>query len=238
MAGRGATASSEAAGVVLTVDRIDRIADAVLIARRARRIAAQSAWIGMALSAVAMAAAAFGLLPAAVGALLQEVIDLLAIGNALRVQVFRPPTGARIPPERMELLTRTAAEHEAVRPITDRIRSTADGLEQVDGADPLATVRELMVVLEGDLLPHELQEERELLPAMADTLGGMDPVGVLSRTHAEIERLVRRLRRIVDDPDLDPADAVQESRRTLYVLYGVLQLHNAQEDEGLFSLIE
>ena len=72
MAGRGATASSEAAGVVLTVDRIDRIADAVLIARRARRIAAQSAWIGMALSAVAMAAAAFGLLPAAVGALLRH----------------------------------------------------------------------------------------------------------------------------------------------------------------------
>jgi heavy metal translocating P-type ATPase len=238
MAGRGATASSEAAGVVLTVDRIDRIADAVLIARRARRIAAQSAWIGMILSAVAMAAAALGFLPAAVGALLQEVIDLLAIGNALRVQIFRPDTGARMPADRMELLTRTAAEHEAVRPITDRIRATADGLEEVDGADPLATVRELMVVLEGELLPHELQEERELLPAMADTLGGMDPVGVLSRTHAEIEHLVRRLRRIVDDPDLDSADAVLEARRTLYVLYGVLQLHNAQEDEGLFSLIE
>ena len=122
--------------MVLTVDRIDRIADAVLIARRARRIAAQSAWIGMALSAVAMAAAAFGLLPAAVGALLQEVIDPARHRQRTSGAGLPAPTGARIPPERMELLTRTAAEHEAVRPITDRIRSTADGLEQVDGADP------------------------------------------------------------------------------------------------------
>ncbi|MDQ1247802.1 MAG: hypothetical protein QG597_2173, partial [Actinomycetota bacterium] len=104
MAGRGATASSEAAGIVLTVDRIDRLADAIAIARRARRIAAQSAWLGMGLSAVAMLAAAFGLLPAAAGALLREVIDVLAIANALRVRMFRPPTAAAMPPARMELL--------------------------------------------------------------------------------------------------------------------------------------
>ena len=49
LAGRGATASSEAAGVVLTVDRIDRLGDAIAIARRACKIAAQSAWLGMGL---------------------------------------------------------------------------------------------------------------------------------------------------------------------------------------------
>ena len=236
LAGRGATASSEAAGVVLTVDRIDRLADAVVIARRARRIAAQSAWLGMGLSAVAMIAAAFGFLPAAAGALLQEIIDVLAIGNALRVQAVKPRAEVQMPPQRMALLARTAAEHEAVRPIADRIRATADALD--DGDDPLASVRELLVDLEGELLEHERHEEEELLPEMAHTLGGLDPVGVLSRTHAEIEHLVRRLRRIVSAPDLEASDAVAEARRTMYVLYGVLQLHNAQEDEGLYSLIE
>lgn len=238
LAGRGATASSEAAGVVLTVDRIDRLADAVVIARRAHRIAAQSAWLGMGLSGIAMIAAAFGLLPAAAGALLQEVIDLLAIGNALRVQAVRPRAEVSMPPHRMALLARTAQEHEAVRPIADRIRATADALDDGATDDPLATVRELLVDLEGELLVHERHEEEELLPEMARTLGGLDPVGVLSRTHAEIEHLVRRLRRIVSAPDLEAADAVAEARRTMYVLYGVLQLHNAQEDEGLYSLIE
>jgi iron-sulfur cluster repair protein YtfE (RIC family) len=106
----------------------------------------------------------------------------------------------------------------------------------------LTGVKELLVVLHEDLLPHEEREEAELLPAMADTLGGADPVGALSRTHAEIHHLVARLAKIVDtaqtDPDADPADSVREARRTLYSLYAVLRLHNAQEDEGLFSLIE
>jgi heavy metal translocating P-type ATPase len=237
MAGRGATASSEAAGIVLTVDRIDRLGDAIAIARRARRIAGQSAWLGMGLSAAAMVAAALGFLPAAVGALLQEVIDIAAIGNALRVQIFHPPALTRMPADRVSLLARIAAEHEALRPIVDDLRATADNLEEPDANNPLAPVRELLIRLEGELLPHEQHEEQELLPAMAQTLGGLDPIGALSRTHAEIAHQVHRLRRIVDTADLDPVDAVTDARRTLYVLYGVLRLHNAQEDEGLFSLI-
>ena len=237
MAGRGATASSEAAGIVLTVDRIDRLADAIAIARRARRIAGQSAWIGMGLSAVAMLAAALGFLPAAIGALLQEAIDVIAIGNALRVRMFRPPAITVISPADHELLTRIAADHDALRPIVDDIAKTADDLQDADPNDPLASVRALLTHLEGELLPHERQEERELLPAMALALGGNDPVGALSRTHAEIEHQVHRLRQLVDATDLEPEDAISDARRTLYVLFGVLRLHNAQEEEGLFSLI-
>ena len=62
LAARGATASSEAADVVLTVDRVDALADAILIAQRSRRIARQAAGMGMGLSLVAMMAAAGGLL--------------------------------------------------------------------------------------------------------------------------------------------------------------------------------
>ena len=56
LAGHGSTASSEVADVVLTTDRFDRLADAMDIARRSRRIAVQSAVTGMALSLVAMGA--------------------------------------------------------------------------------------------------------------------------------------------------------------------------------------
>ena len=62
MGARGATASSEAADVVLVVDRLDRVAEAMRIARRSRGIAVQSVLIGMGLSFVGMLFGAFGLL--------------------------------------------------------------------------------------------------------------------------------------------------------------------------------
>ncbi len=80
----GATISSETADAVITVDRIDRVADAIHAGRRALHIAHQSVLAGMGLSLVAMAVAGFGYLPPVAGALLQEGIDLAVILNALR----------------------------------------------------------------------------------------------------------------------------------------------------------
>jgi heavy metal translocating P-type ATPase len=84
MGARGASASSEAADVVLTVDRLDRLGEAMRIARRARGIALQSVLAGMALSLAGMLAAAAGYLPPVAGALFQEAIDVAVILNALR----------------------------------------------------------------------------------------------------------------------------------------------------------
>ena len=81
---RGATAASEAADVVLAVDRLDRLGEAAAIARRTRRIALESMVAGMGLSLAAMGFAAAGYLPAVWGAILQEVIDIVVILNALR----------------------------------------------------------------------------------------------------------------------------------------------------------
>jgi heavy metal translocating P-type ATPase len=80
----GATVSSETADAVITVDRVDRVADALHIGRRALYIARQSVLAGMGLSLAAMGAAALGYLPPVAGALFQEVIDLAVILNALR----------------------------------------------------------------------------------------------------------------------------------------------------------
>jgi cation transport ATPase len=70
--------------VVLLVDRLDPLADAMAIAQRSRRIALQSAVAGMGLSVLAMAIAALGYLPPVQGALLQEAIDVGVILNGLR----------------------------------------------------------------------------------------------------------------------------------------------------------
>jgi heavy metal translocating P-type ATPase len=84
MGAAGATVSSETADVVITVDRVDRVADAVHVGRRSVSIARQSVLWGMGLSVAAMGFAAAGLLPPVAGALLQEAIDLAVIINALR----------------------------------------------------------------------------------------------------------------------------------------------------------
>jgi heavy metal translocating P-type ATPase len=84
MGAAGATISSETADAVITVDRVDRVADAVHAGRRALFIARQSVLVGMGLSFAAMAVAAAGYLPPVSGALFQEAVDLAVILNALR----------------------------------------------------------------------------------------------------------------------------------------------------------
>jgi heavy metal translocating P-type ATPase len=84
MGAKGAAASAEAADVVLLVDQLDRVLPAIQIARRSRGIALQSVIAGMGLSFMAMIAAALGYITPVEGALLQEVIDVAVIFNALR----------------------------------------------------------------------------------------------------------------------------------------------------------
>ena len=89
MGARGTAASAEVADVVLLVDRLDPILPGLKIARAARRIALQSVFAGLSLSIVGMIAAAFGALTPVQGALLQEVIDIAVILNALRALRIR-----------------------------------------------------------------------------------------------------------------------------------------------------
>ncbi len=84
MGARGATASAEAADVVILVDHLDRIVPAIEIARRSRFIALEGVFAGMGLSVIGMVAAALGYLTPVQGALIQEAIDVAVIVNALR----------------------------------------------------------------------------------------------------------------------------------------------------------
>ena len=84
MAGRGATVASESASAVITSDDLSRVPDAMHVPRRTVAIALQSIWLGIIISVGLMLVAGFGYLPAVAGALLQEIVDLVAIVSALR----------------------------------------------------------------------------------------------------------------------------------------------------------
>ncbi|GAB2881998.1 heavy metal translocating P-type ATPase [Myroides odoratimimus subsp. xuanwuensis] len=241
LAARGATASSEAADVVLTVDRIDALADAIWIARRSRRIAVQAVSVGMGLSLVAMVAAALGWLPPAAGAVVQEVIDVLAIGIALRAVLPGRVHTVAMPAADVTSAVRLRAEHDAVLPVVEQFRTVADALT-TQGID-LEPVRGLMVRLDTELLPHEREDEAVLVPLVGRALGGSDAAAALSRTHAEIEHQASRLRRLLASldeggPEAEPEpEDVVELRRLLYGLYAILRLHNDQEEQDAFSLV-
>ena len=99
--GQHSDITSESAGVVILDSSLEKVDEFMHISRRMRRIALQSAVGGMALSAIGMALASVGLLSPVAGAVSQEVIDVLAVFNALRAAIrpkelsdFGPRTGA------------------------------------------------------------------------------------------------------------------------------------------------
>ena len=235
MGASGATASSEAADVVMTVDRLDRLAEGLAIARRARAIAVQSVVAGMTLSIAAMAVAAAGFLPPVAGAVLQEGIDVLVILNALRA--LTGPAGLE---RRAELPAGMGDGHQELLPIVDRVRRVADRLGDVPPAEARAELDELGLLLAERLLPHEAADDADLYPAVARVIGGADPTGPMSRAHLEIQRLSGTLARLVDElPETGPSPSdLRDLRRVLYGLHAVLRLHFAQEDESYLSLFE
>ncbi len=87
--GQNSDITAEAAGAVLLEPSLKKVDELLHIGRRMRAVALQSAVGGMALSLVGMLLAALGLLPPVGGAVMQEVIDVLAVLNALRVAI--PP---------------------------------------------------------------------------------------------------------------------------------------------------
>jgi heavy metal translocating P-type ATPase len=232
MGARGATASSEAADIVITVDRLDRLAEAVAIARHSRSIAVQSILLGMGLSLVAMAVAMTGYLPVVAGAMLQEAIDVVAILNALRALRGGVERPVKIPGW-VETHARLASEHRDLAPGIARVRRVADALDAVSPSAAMTELRETRRFLADQLIRHEMEEDREVYPHLAAALGSDDATAALHVTHAEFFHLIRVFGRLVDvlPADGPAAEDWPDLRRVLYGLDAILRLHMAQEEE-------
>jgi heavy metal translocating P-type ATPase len=233
---RGATASSEAAGVVLLADRLDRIAEAMQIARRARRIAVQSVLAGMGLSLLAMLLAAVGLLPPLAGAIAQEAIDVAVIVNALRA-LGDGRRGIAITALDAEQSDQLRRDHAELAPVLERVHVAAERITSYPPAAARDELAGLVELLNRQLIPHEQADEGELYPQLADRLHGDDPLAAMSHTHREIFRLTRLLARMSADlAGSAPTASLAEIQRVLLRLDTVLNLHFAQEEELYHNL--
>ena len=236
MGAAGTAAAAEAGDVVLLVDRVDRVAEAVAIAQRARNVALRAIALGMGMCGVAMVFAAGGWLAPLAGALVQEAIDVFAILFALTA--LRPGPEEEAPaglPAESGLAERHA-EHVGLRQLAEALREGAEAIGPEPVALPaLARVEER---LRAELLPHQREEERALYPEAARRLGGLDPMAPMLRMHSEIEGLAERvgvlLRLAAQEGEW--RNAAPELRRTLFGLEALLRLHLAAEEEMLAGL--
>ena len=239
MGARGSGASSQAADIVLLADRLDRLAEALAIARGARRIAVQTVAIGMGLSLLAMAAATLGWLPPVAGALLQEAIDIAAILNALRVLRVRIPGRAAVSVSDAEI-ARLHGAHQDLEGVLGSIRSTAERLSTLAPTEAILALQEVEKLLRERLLAHEEEDDRLLYPRIERALGGDDPIPSMHHAHRAIQQLGRTMHGMVNDlpPEGPGPAAIDEFRRLLYGLEAISRLHFAQEDELYHTLAD
>jgi soluble P-type ATPase len=231
MGARGASASSEAADVVILVDRLDRVADAVIIAKRSYGIALQSIIAGMGLSGLAMGIAAVGFLPPIAGALTQELIDVVVILNALRALT---PAG-KSAREKMPAKAGTALrlDHERVEAALDHLREIADALDNCDTEYAAKLILEADRIVEREVVAHERNDESAVYPQVAKFLADRHGLGAMSRAHREIIHLARLLRRL--SGGLSPGDVdrylIRDAQRIIESIEALVRLHNAQEED-------
>ena len=231
MGARGASASSEAADVVILVDRLDRVSDAVAIARRTRAIALQSILAGMALSGIAMGFAAFGWLAPVAGALVQEVIDIAVIVNALRALTPAHRPGRALMPAAAALALRQ--DHEALETHLDRLREIADGLDDASPEAAVALIAEADRLVANEVIEHERHDEASVYPRLSEFLSDGHGLGAMSRAHREIIHLGRLLARLAEGLIPDDADRylVRDAQRAIESIEALVRIHNAQEED-------
>lgn len=234
---RGASASSEAADVVILVERLDRVAEAISIGQRTRRIARQSIVVGMGLSGFAMAAAALGFLSPVAGAVGQELIDVAVILNALRALGSGAARAAR--PFDGGVAARLHGEHERLGQSLDRLRSIADALDDAAGAAAQKLIREADAIVSDTVVAHERADENEIYPGLGQTESFSHGLAAMGRAHREIlhlARLLSRLTREMSGPEAQ-ADAylIRDAQRLIETIESLVRLHSAQE-EDLYDL--
>jgi iron-sulfur cluster repair protein YtfE (RIC family) len=236
MGASGATASAQAAGVVLLVDRLDRLVEALDIARRTRYIARQGVLVGMGMSLLAMTVAALGYLPPLIGAVVQEGIDVVIILNALRA--LGPLRALRKRKLTAEHIDRLQDEHQQLATVLCDLHQLANDFAHRPLAQAQADLVELVNKLQTSLAQHEREDEKMLYPLLTRNMPGEDPMSAMSHAHREIFRLIHLLARMSSDFSSDPATAsADEIQHQLIRLDTLVRLHFDQEEE-LFRYLD
>ena len=233
----GASASSEAADVVILADRLDRVGEAIVIAQRARRIAIESIVAGMGLSILAMLAATYGWLMPVPAAIVQEVIDVAVILNALRA--LTPAyghTGRSMTAAAGRELHR---DHVALIGNLDRLRSIVDTLDDATPESGAALIVEANKVVQEQVVVHERDDEGSVYPRLATILRESHSLSAMSRAHREILHLARLLARVVEDLPTEKVDRylIRDAQRVIEAIETLVRMHTAQEEDIYESVV-
>ena len=231
MGARGASASSEAADVVIIADRLDRVAEAVVIAQRARRIAMESIIAGIGLSGIAMIAAMFGWIAPVPAALIQELIDVGVILNALRALT---PAHRRRPATLPIATSRELhRDHQTLSYSLDRLRAIADALDDATPESAIELVNEADTIVQQQVVTHERDDEGKVYPTLARILTDRHGLSAMSRAHREILHLARLLARVVEDMSSQNIDRylIRDAQRAIESIEVLVRIHVAQEEE-------
>ncbi len=228
---RGASASSEAADVVILADRLDRVGEAIVIAQRARRIAVESIVAGMGLSILAMLAASLGWLLPVPAAIVQEVIDVAVILNALRA--LTPGlghAGRRMTAADGRVLHR---DHLALIGDLDRLREIVDALDDATAENGAALIAEANRLVQEQVVAHERDDEGSVYPRLARILRESHSLSAMSRAHREILHLARLLARVVEDLPTEKVDRylLRDAQRIIEAIETLVRMHTAQEED-------
>jgi heavy metal translocating P-type ATPase len=228
---RGASASSEAADVVILTDRLDRVGEAIAIAQRARRIAIESIVAGMALSTLAMLAATFGWLMPVPAAIVQEVIDVAVILNALRA--LNPPHGRSGKSMTAAAGRELHRNHLELIGNLDRLRSIVDELDDAVPERAAALIAEANRLVQEQVVAHERDDEGQVYPQLATVLRESHGLSAMSRAHREILHLARLLGRVAEDLPTEKVDRylIRDAQRLIEAVETLVRLHTAQEED-------
>jgi heavy metal translocating P-type ATPase len=228
---RGASASSEAADVVILADRLDRVSEAIVIAQRARRIAIESIIVGMSLSAIAMLAAMVGWLAPVPAAIIQEAIDVAVILNALRAlrpeEAWRRQSLAIVPSRELH------HDHVVLGQALDQLRSIADALDDATPANGADLIAKANAIVQQQVVEHERDDEGTVYPTLAKVLLETHGLSAMSRAHREILHLARLLARIVADLPSETVDRylIRDAQRVIESIEALVRIHIAQEED-------
>jgi hypothetical protein len=168
--------------VVILVDRLDRVGEAIVIVRRARRTAIESIVAGMGLSAIL--AATFGWLMPVPAAIVQEVIDVAVILDALRA--LNPAVGHAVRSMTAAAGCKLHRDQVSLLGSLDRLRSIADTLDDAVPENVAALIAEANRAVQQQVVVHEGDDEGSVYPRLASKLRERHGLSAMSRAHREI----------------------------------------------------
>ncbi|HEY8622638.1 MAG TPA: heavy metal translocating P-type ATPase, partial [Casimicrobiaceae bacterium] len=220
----GASASSEAADVVILADRLDRVGEAIMIARRARHIAVESIIAGMALSILAMLAGTFGWLTPVPAAIVQEVIDVAVILNALRA--LSPGRGTVRRSMTAEAGRELHHNHVALIGNLDRLRSIVDALDDAVPERAATLIAAANRIVQDQVVVHERDDEGNVYPQLARVLRESHGLSAMSRAHREILHIARLLGRVAEDLPTEKVDRylIRDAQRLIEAVETLVRL--------------